>query len=480
MVGLIFFAIILVIIYKYALKKNKKPEGFEDVLFISGLPVAWAYFRQRNYDEIGDLIHKLSGGHDFYFSFIGQFTYVNIASPEYAKILLTQSEDVAPKTEQNPTSNLYKFFGNGLSFSNGDIWRTYRKLATPAFNNALSPEMVGETTLDLISFIQQNLNRPIDVFEIMQRTTIEVLGKLAFGYKFGCLESEEIPHIIKVYKYITSTIVSPFRRVFRWIESNKKFMNAIEKFDEFIFDIIETKRNEIKKNPHKGHDLLTSMLELGEQEGINTDVKQLRDEMVNIFAAGHDTTSMSLSVSLYYLAKYPEMQEKAREEVISVLGNYPNTIPNSDQLKELKYVSAIARESLRIHPPVPMITLRKLKEPVKIGKHILPINTTVIVNAWQIHHNPQYWENPKQYNPERFLNNEKRHPFAWIPFSAGPRNCLGQNFSLMEQKVIISMLLLKYNWTLPDNSINKDKLLLAPQFLLRPVDLKLIFTERIN
>ncbi|CAB4378828.1 unnamed protein product [Rhizophagus irregularis] len=108
------------------------------------------------------------------------------------------------------------------------------------------------------------------------------------------------------------------------------------------------------------------------------------------------------------------------------------------------------------------------------------INSTVIVNAWQIHHNPQYWENPKQYNPERFLNNEKRHPFAWIPFSAGPRNCLGQNFSLMEQKVIISMLLLKYNWTLPDNSINKDKLLLAPQFLLRPVDLKLIFTERIN
>ncbi|RGB40446.1 cytochrome P450 [Rhizophagus diaphanus] len=225
-------------------------------------------------------------------------------------------------------------------FSNGD--RTYRKLATPAFNSALSPEMVGETTLDLISFIQQNLNRPIDVFEIMQRTKIEVLGKLAFGYKFD--------------------------------------------------------RNEIKKNPLKGHDLLTS----------------------------HDTTSMSLNVSLYYLAKYPEMQEKAREEVISVLGNYPNTIPNSDQLKKIKGTS-------------------------------------------------QDW---KTY----FANKHHSHniPFAWIPFSAGPRNCMGQKFSLMEQLVIISMLLLKYNWTLPNNIINKDKLLLAPRFLLRPVDLKLIFTERIN
>ncbi|PKK72114.1 cytochrome P450 [Rhizophagus irregularis] len=117
-------------------------------------------------------------------------------------------------------------------------------------------------------------------------------------------------------------------------------MNVIEEFDGFIFDIIETKRNKIKRNPYKSHDLLTSMLELGEQKGINTDVKQLRDEMVNIFVAGHDTTSMSLSISLYYLAKYPEI----RAEVISILGKYSNILPNSDQLKELKCVSAIIRE----------------------------------------------------------------------------------------------------------------------------------------
>jgi cytochrome P450 len=88
----------------------------------------------------------------------------------------------------------------------------------------------------------------------------------------------------------------------------------------------------------------------------------------------------------------------------------------------LKYINAIIKESLRIHPPVPVITFRKIKKPVEIGPYVLPINTTFLVNAWQIHHNPKYWENPKQYNPERFLNNEKRHPFAWVPFSAGPRN----------------------------------------------------------
>ena len=88
----------------------------------------------------------------------------------------------------------------------------------------------------------------------------------------------------------------------------------------------------------------------------------------------------------------------------------------------MKYINAIIKESLRINPPVPVITFRKLKKPVKIGPYILPINTTCLINAWQIHHNPNYWENPKQYNPERFLSGEKRHPFSWTPFSAGPRS----------------------------------------------------------
>ena len=88
----------------------------------------------------------------------------------------------------------------------------------------------------------------------------------------------------------------------------------------------------------------------------------------------------------------------------------------------MKYINAIIKESLRIHPPLPVITFRKLERPVKVGSHILPKNALCTASAWQIHHNPKYWENPKQYNPERFLTNEKRHPFSWIPFSAGPRN----------------------------------------------------------
>lgn len=333
--------------------------------------------------------------------------------------------------------------------------------------------------------MKPDLNQPMNIFDSLQRTTIDLLGKFAFGHQFGCLKSTETPRIIELYTEIMRCLGSPFRLIFPWInklptESNKIFFGAMDEFNGVFVDIIERKRKEISngKTSQGDHsDVLTSMLEIGEQEGIRSDIKQLRDELVALFVAGHDTTTMALSTSLYYLARYPEMQERARAEVISIFGNEP-IIPTAEQLKKLKYVNAIIKESLRIFPPSSIIMFREKPKPLKMGPYNLPSNELYMVNIWQIHHDPKHWENPKHYDPERFLRDEKRHPFSWIPFSAGPRNCLGQNVSLMEQRVILSMFLLKYNWTLPENTINKEKLVLEPRFFLKPIDLKLIFTER--
>ncbi|POG74196.1 cytochrome P450 [Rhizophagus irregularis DAOM 181602=DAOM 197198] len=410
MFALIFFAITFGFIINFIRKFNKKPEGLENIpyiSFISLLKILWAYFQQKNYDEVEDLVQELIGGHhDIYLSQFG----IVLNNPEYAKILLTESEDVAIKY-YSKTDNVFfdKFFGCGLSLTNGDKWRSTRKLADSALNLASHqyPEVVGEITMDLFTFMNPNLNRPINIIESMRRISIEALGKFAFGYKFGCLESQEVPRLISVYDYIVSVLGSPFRLVFPWIselplESNKKYLDAIKEFDGFINDIIETKRNEMKKD-------------------------------------SYNATTTALSVSLYFLAKYPEMQEKARAEVIRILGNEP-IIPSLDQLKELKYVNAIIKETLRTHPPTPILTVRRLKKPIKVGSYILPINSTCMINTWKIHRDPKYWENPNQYNPERFLSSdEKRDKFAWIPFSAGPRNCVGQNLTLLQQRVVLSM-----------------------------------------
>ncbi|RIA81867.1 cytochrome P450 [Glomus cerebriforme] len=485
---IIFLTLLLIIIVHYYVRNKLLSKDVETIPYVSGLPMMWALIKQKPHDEVEEVMSKASGEHEIYLTRFGPFKQVSFVSPECVKDLLMASEDVAPKIEFHPGNAFYDFFGKGLPFSNGDTWKTYRKLANPAFNSALNPNLVGETTLELFILMQRNLNDQIDIFAMLQRITIEILGKLAFGYQFGCLKSAETPHIIKVYKDIISFVENPIRIILPFLnklplESNRKFFASLEEFDKFIFDIIEKKKIEIKNNNNKENvfsgriDLLTSMLELGEKEGIDTDIKQLRDEMVNNFVAGHDTTALALSTSLYYLAKYPEMQERARAEVINILGDKP-IIPTSEQLKEMKYINAIIKESLRIHPPSPVINLRKPLKPIKVGSHVIPKDTLCIANIWQIHHHPKYWENPNQYDPDRFLNGEKRHPFAWIPFSAGHRNCIGQNFSLMEQRVILSMFLLKYEWTLPKDSINKEKMILDPQFLLRPVKLELLFAER--
>ncbi|CAI2187348.1 519_t:CDS:2, partial [Funneliformis geosporum] len=411
MFAIISIIVILVIFAYFIHDKNKLPKELEGIPSASIWPTLWSLLRKKHHDEIEETIAKYSGGYDIYLNrLIGQ-TAININDPTYLKDFFTNLEDDDPPKISMPSGGaLSEFFGDGLIFSNGNKWRTYRKLANPAFNNALSPEFVGETTFELFNFMQQNLNRPVDIFEIMQRTTIELLGKLAFGYQFGAML--EICRNSSYYK-----------------SHNRKFFKANEEFNEFVSDIIKAKRNEIEntkdsnnENSKNGRiDLLTGMLQHANQEGISTDFKQLRDEMVGFFVAGHDTTSMALSTSFYFLAKHPEMQERAREEVISVLGNEP-LIPTTEQLKAMKYINAVIKESLRIYPPSTAIIPRKLKKPKKIGPYLLPANVICSTNIWQINHHPKYWVNPEQYNPERFLNNEKIHAFSWIPFSSGARN----------------------------------------------------------
>ncbi|GBB89435.1 hypothetical protein RclHR1_16100002 [Rhizophagus clarus] len=482
----IFFIILLITIVYYVRNSNKTPKDFGNIPYVSGLPTMWALIRQEPHDEVEKIMSKASGGHELYLTRFGPFKQINVVSAETAKDLLMASEDVAPKVEYHPGSVFHSFFGKGLPFSNGDVWRTYRKLATPAFNSAVNPDMVAKTNMDLFAYMDKNLHRPIEIFTLFQRITIEILGKMAFGYQFGCLKSSETPHIIKVYKRVITFVQSPIRILFPFInqlplESNRKFYADLKEFDDFMFDIIETRKDEMKNKINNKFsnrdDLLSKILEYAEQERIYTDTKQLRDELVNNFVAGHDTTSLALTTSLYYLARYPEMQERARSEVISIMGD-KLILPTSEHLKELKYLNAIIRESLRVHPPSTVLNFRTPTKPLKVGSYVVPKDTWCITNVWQIQHDPKYWDDPYRYDPDRFLSGEKKHPYSWIPFSAGHRGCIGQNFSIMEQRVTLSMFLLKYEWTLPKDSIHKEKMILKSQFLLRPDNVELIFTER--
>ncbi|CAG8637654.1 17450_t:CDS:10 [Funneliformis caledonium] len=489
---IIFFIIFVYTVQKNFLNKTRDKIFGKEVPKVPFIPVLWSILTGPHVEILENIPEEYyqSG---IYKARLGPNDYYTIVSADFARKILTEQEDKFPKYKFNNELPVQKFYGNGIVFANGDKWRVHRKLSNPAFNRSLSPKVMGDVVLDTFKYMSSEIHKPIDIYEMLQHITIEVLGQVAFGYSFGTLKSKELPDIVRKYKIILNQVESYPLYVFPYLNKlptkrNRIFQEAVKDFDEFIYEIIELKKLELAKrkeckesNERKTSDneeLLISMLEASEQENINIGKKDLRDNMTNFFSAGNDTTSMSISSSIYYLARYPEMQKKARDEVISVIGDEIK-IPTVDQLKELKYVNAIVKESLRRFP-APM-TYRQLQEPTKFGEYLLPEKSIIRVSNYSIHHDPKYWKNAHKFDPERWLSKEKidnRHTFSYIPFSAGPRNCVGQTFSIMEQRIILAMFLIKYEWSLPRNSIHKEDLVLSNAFLFRPKNLEINFQER--
>jgi len=171
--------------------------------------------------------------------------------------------------------------------------------------------------------------------------------------------------------------------------------------------------------------------------------KEIVDEVNTFMFEGHDTTSAGLLWSLYHVSQYPDHTAKLIKEIDNAFEEAKNP-PYLDHggIAKLSYMHLFLQESHRIIPPVPMIG-RQLDAPQKFGKYTLPKGAMVGINPCFVHMNPDEWENPETFDPERFLpeNSRKRHPYAWLAFSAGPRNCIGQKFATLEEKVVLSLLL---------------------------------------
>ncbi|CAI2163633.1 12426_t:CDS:2 [Funneliformis geosporum] len=450
MIFLLYVSLLVVAyhIVKKLFSPPKNPNGFDNIPSIPSLEFIWAMLTGKPQDEIQEIISKVSDK-GIIKANAGTIAFFYLQDVEYIKQFLTKSEDALPKMKHGLGYRVKSFYGNGILFSNSHSWRIQRKLNNAAFNRALSHDVVGKNAFKLFNLMDYNLNKPINIYDMMQRTTIEILGQVAFAYEFGGLNSFETPDIIKSYKYVMEQtenwlhILFPIMNYLP-LESNKKYQENMNVFDNFILNLIAQRRKELnyqdkEKSDTTDNNLLSSMLELGEKEGIKIDSRELRDNLVNLFIAGHDTTSLNMSVAIFHLAKYPEMQKKAREEVIRVLGN-DLKIPTSEQVKEFKYINAVIKESLRTYPPLAILIPRQPNDYVQVGPYMIPPESYTCVNVWHVHHDPKIWENPNQFDPERFLNGEKRHPYSFIPFSAGPRNCAGQNFSMMEQRVLLSMI----------------------------------------
>ncbi|XP_060079007.1 cytochrome P450 4F6-like [Ylistrum balloti] len=416
---------------------------------------------------------------------------LNAIHPETAATILNLSEP-KPKGRGEPYSIFTPFLGDGLVVSSGPKWERNRKLLTHAFHfDVLKPYVsiynkAADTLLD--KFAEQMIQRreSVEIMDSLNLLTLDVILRCSLSYDGDIQKYENHPYVKAVHE-ITRLSMERLSKPWYFIfwslymmsangKEYKKNVNFIHKFAE---EIIVKRRKEIAEDPSlikkkRKLDFLDILLTAQDESGTGLSDEEILDEVSTFMFAGHDTTKASLGWAIYNLGKYPEEQEKLFQEVCEVTGDRRNI--DWEDLGKLQKMSMFLKETLRMYPPAGS-TSRSLTQPLEIEGVTLPAGNVVAVNILGIHYRPDVFPNPTEFRPERFLpeNSENRHPFAFLAFSAGARNCLGKSFTMNEQKVVLAKLLKRFKVVL-DESHDVTPI---PLFILQPKDgIKVSFEER--
>ncbi|CDH50142.1 cytochrome p450 [Lichtheimia corymbifera JMRC:FSU:9682] len=424
---------------------------------------------------------------------------IYVADPEIARIVFFKPEfanktsSVLDSIDQNTT--LIEFVGNdNVSIVNGHHWKDQRKIMNPAFHRATPVGMFGSLMPKVFRLVEEQPTVP--VLELMQKLTLDALGKSVFGFDFGGLDDPDSVWV-KTYRLLfdgfTNVIPLVFPRLdglYRYFSAKRRAQHdAVYKLIDLLDGVADKKRSMLQDDsnshndvPEHEKDLLQLMLEAELRGEGNWTKKELRHNMAIFFVAGHDTTSHALTFCLYLLAMNQDIQKKAREEILRVLGDEPKDVfPTLEDCKKLDYLDMVIKESMRIYPPANDILARDVHEDLNVKGIFIPKGAMVSVDIQALHHRPDLWHEPEKFNPDRFLpggEHDSHEGIAYAPFSSGARQCIALKFSIMQQRVVLAMLLRKFEWELPKESKHKDGIQFEIPFNLAPKDLELIFHKR--
>ncbi|XP_070560567.1 leukotriene-B4 omega-hydroxylase 3-like [Ptychodera flava] len=418
--------------------------------------------------SIGTLVERSAGNSPAAVRWLGPFiSRVVFNHPLTIKALLSTTE---PKDDLF-YGMLKPWLGDGLLISSGQKWFRNRRLLTPGFHfDILKPyvkvynECVQTMLAKWSGFChdhgEQNNGCDIEIFEQISLMTLDSLLKCIFSQESNCQrDKNKNPYIRGVYdlSYLipARTRFVPYHNdvIFHMSRMGYKFRRALRTVHEYSKRVIRERRNVLKyedektaQQKRKYIDFLDILLRAKDEESLGLCDQEIQDEVDTFMFEGHDTTASGISWCLYNMAMNPEHQQKCREEIDDLMAGKLNTEIEWDDLHKLSYTTMCIKESLRTHPPVPIVA-RQLKSPLLLHDgRVVPSGHTVIASIIAMHYNSNVWPDPSKYDPLRFLpdNCIDRSPYAFLPFSAGPRNCIGQNFAMNEMKIAIAAILNRF------------------------------------
>ncbi len=396
----------------------------------------------------------------------GPYRYCLVNDPEAIHHVLVGNN--RNYTKSRNYEGLKLILGEGLVTSEGELWRRQRRLAQPAFHReklaGFARTMAEETgaMLEEWSGLAPGAHT-LDVHVEMMKLTLKIVARTLFSTVVGA-EADAVGGAIAIALRHAEDYAESLVPVPPWLPtpSNLRFKRAVRTLDELVFRIIDLRR---KSGVDEG-DLLAMLMAATDDEapgsaGGMSDT-QLRDEVMTIVMAGHETTANALTWTLYLLSKHPAVERRLHEEVAGVLGDRP---PRMEDLPRLAYTSMVLQESMRLFPPVWAFERQAIEADVIAGYDV-PKGGIVAVCPYALHRHPRYWDNPEGFDPERFTpeRTEARPRYAYLPFGGGPRQCIGNGFALMEAQIILSMIVQRQRLAL----IRGFEVALEPVVTLRP------------
>jgi cytochrome P450 len=358
-----------------------------------------------------------------------------------------------------------ELLGNGLVTSEGDFWLRQRRMMQPLFSGHHLASLV-DGMVDVIEREVTRLERDvaanatIDMHSEMTSLTQRVLLQTMLGAAEEAGEADRLGHhMVDAMRVLNLKLFTYFLP--RWvpIPGGRTFRRASAAIDEALLRIVRERRQ-----AHGGPtDLLALLLHARDEGGSGgMDDQQLRDELVTLFVAGNDTTANALTWLWYALDQHPEIERRLREEVGAALGDRR---PTAADLAKLSYVKLVLQETMRLFPPVWMFP-RFCERDQVVGGYLIPAGSALLVSPFVTHRDPSLWERPEEFDPERFSPERSagRPRYAYFPFGGGPRQCIGNNFALMEAQLITAMMARRFRPRLA----TQEPVVLASQSTLKP------------
>lgn len=414
-------------------------------------------FLLRRRAELGDV-----------FSFrIGPRRRLFVAHPDAIERVLVGNN--ANYRKHSVYRKLRPLLGDGLLTSDGQRWLRQRRLIQPVFHRrriAAFGEAMTASTRALLGGRWARAaeeGRPLDVAAEMMRLTLTIVGRTLFSADVSG-DAETVGRALSVSLRHANgrmrALVDLPERV--PTPANRRFLRSRRALDALVYGLIaERRRQGLATAPN---DLLTLLLEAGDgAEGAERmSDRQIRDEAMTLFLAGHETTANALAWAFLLLARHPAERRRLEAELDGVLGG---RVPTAEDLGDLQRTERVVKEAMRLYPPAWAIGRRSLTGDV-LGGYAVPGGTDVLISAYVTHRHPELWEDPEGFDPDRFLpeRSADRHRFAYLPFGGGPRQCIGNGFAMMEATLVLATVAQRYRLALVPGS----EVALEPTVTLRP------------